>query len=107
MPKRSGMLDKLEAKDKAKLNAEIGIFQQMCIDATFMAANDVFQMGPGRCEAFGQAMVSYLHEMAVLMNEDGRVDKDMVYTCAKVDERLKKICGDKFEPWEVRYGDGK
>lgn len=23
---------------------------------------------------------------------------------AKVDERLKVICGDKFQPWEERYG---
>lgn len=27
----------------------------------------------------------------------------MVYTKETVDRRLRKICGEKFEPWEVRY----
>lgn len=54
--------------------------QQMCVDAAFMAANDVFHMGPTRCEAFGTAMVAYLHEMAFMMNEDAETDPDIVYT---------------------------
>lgn len=28
---------------------------------------------------------------------------DMEYTKAKLDQRLKQICGDKFQPWEERY----
>lgn len=80
------------------------MLQQMCLDAAFMAAAEVFQMGPGRCETFGQAMVEYVHEIARLMVDDARDDPEMEYTKEKVDRRLRKICGDKFEPWEVRYG---
>lgn len=47
--------------------------------------------------------MDYLHEMARLMVEDARDDPGMVYTKEAVDRRLRKICGEKFEPWEVRY----
>lgn len=108
MAKPSGMLRKLEQKSELKYRIEflnkIEILRQMCIDSAFMAANDVFQMGPGRCEQFGKAMVNYLDEMCGMMIEDGKTDYDLTYTCEKVDQRLKKICGDKFYPWEERYG---
>ncbi len=48
-------------------------------------------------------MMDYLHEMARLMVEDARDDPGMEYTKETVDRRLRKICGEKFEPWEVRY----
>ena len=108
MSKQSGMLKRMEQKNAQKYKAEfwckMDILRQMCIDSAFMAANDVFLMGPGRCEQFGQAMVDYLSEMAGMINEDGKTDNDLTYTCEKVDQRLKKICGDKFCPWEERYG---
>lgn len=106
--RQSGALKQIkqqaEMKYRAKFYVEMDILRQMCIDSAFMAANDVFQMGPGRCEQFGQAMTDYLMEMADMMNEDGKTDKDLTYTCEKVDKRLKKICGEKFQPWEERYG---
>lgn len=108
MSKRSGLLLRMNAKNKLqyamRLDKEIDILRQMCIDSAFMAANDVFQMGPGRCEQFGQAMTEYLMEMSSMMLEDAKSDKDLAYTQEKVDQRLKKICGDKFVPWEERYG---
>lgn len=79
---------------------------QMCIDAAFMANNDEFHMGPTRCEGFGQAMVGYINEMAGMIVQDAKDDEDFVYTKTKVDQRLKQICGDKFQPWEERYKDG-
>lgn len=71
MPKRSGLLLRMNAKNKLqyaiKFDRQMQILQQMCIDSAFMAANDVFQMGPGRCEQFGQAISDYLHEMAGML----------------------------------------
>jgi hypothetical protein len=77
---------------------------QQSADAFFMAAADVFHMGPGRCEQFGQLAVEYLHEIASLVNEDYESDKDLVFAKEKIDRRMRQICGDKFQPWEVRYG---
>lgn len=78
---------------------------QIVQDAAFLAAADVFQMGPGRCEAFGVAVREYVNEMARIMRADQQNDPEYVYTREKVDRRLRQICGDKFEPREVRYGE--
>ena len=78
---------------------------QIVQDASFLAAADAFQMGPGRCEAFGVAVREYVNEMARIMRADQQNDPEYVYTREKVDRRLRQICGDKFEPWEVRYGE--
>lgn len=107
--KKSGYLKKIEQKNELKyavqFDKKMDILQQICIDAAFMSAADVFQMGPKRCEKFGQTMVDYIREIAKFMNEDGKGDKELTYTKVKIDERLKKICGDKFDCWEVRYKD--
>lgn len=68
-----------------------------------MAANDLFGMGPGRCEAFGQRIIKYRDEIAKLINSDYEDDQELVYAREKIDRRLRQICGNKFEPWEVRY----
>lgn len=78
---------------------------QIVQDAAFLAAADVLQMGPGRCEAFGVAVREYVNEMARIMRADQQNDPEYVYTREKVDRRLRQICGDKFEPREVRYGE--
>lgn len=41
--------------------------QQEVIDAAFMAANDLFGMGQGRCEAFGGRIILYRDEIAKLI----------------------------------------
>ena len=35
---------------------------------------------------------------------DGADDPEIVYTRAKVDQKLEQILGDRFVPWEARYG---
>lgn len=108
MPKNTGWVEKIK-RIRAEIKAEfdrklakcIRAWRQMCIDAAFMAAADKFRMGPTRCEAFGQAMVDYLDEIVNTMYAD---TDDAQYSKSKIDERLKQICGDKFQPWEERYG---
>lgn len=111
MPKPSHLMRKLQAQERLRhdirLDREIVELGQLYIDAAFMAANDVFHMGPSRCEAFGSAMVKYINEMAAMRVEDKKSDPQYIYTREKVDARLKQICGDKFDPWEVRYGETK
>lgn len=105
--KKSGYLQRMERKNESKYRMEfigkMDMLQQICVDAAFMAASDVFQMGPGRCERFGQAMMEYIHEIARIMVQDAKDDPGMEYSRETVDRRMKQICGEKFEPWEVRY----
>ncbi len=107
MSKPSGLLRRMNQKNDLKYKVafweKMDILKQFCVDSAFMAANDVFQMGPGRCEEFGRAMIGYLEELCAMINEDGKTDEDLTYTREKVDQRLKKICGSKFQPWEERY----
>lgn len=109
MAKPSHLLRKVDAQNEAKyaylFQRRIDMAMQIVQDAAFLAAADVFRMGPGRCEAFGVAIREYVNEMARMMRADQQSDPEYVYTRAKVDQRLRKICGDKFEPWEVRYGE--
>lgn len=48
---------------------------------------------------------AFCNEMAAIRAEDKKSDPQYVFTREKVDARLKQICGDKFDPWEVRYGE--
>lgn len=109
MPKPSYLIRKLQAKERLRhdlrLSREIDDAMQIVQDAAFLAAADVFHMGPGRCEAFGVAIRDYVNEMARMRVMDRKADPEYVYTREKVDARLRKICGDKFQPWEVRYGE--
>lgn len=109
MAKPSHLLRKVEAQNEAKyaylFQRKVDMTMQIVQDAAFLAAADVFQMGPGRCEAFGVAIREYVNEMARMMRADQQSDQEYVYTREKVDRRLRQICGDKFEPWEVRYGE--
>lgn len=111
MSKPSHLLRKIKAQNEAKYDylfrKKIDMAMQIVQDAAFLAAADVFQMGPGRCEAFGAAIRDYVNEIASTMCTDQEGDPEYVYTREKVDQRMRKICGDKFEPWEVRYGETK
>lgn len=109
MPKQSHLLRKMDAKNEVRyaylFQKKIDMTMQIMQDAAFLAAADVFHMGPGRCEAFGVAIREYVNEMARMMCADQKSDPEYVYTREKVDERMRQICGEKFEPWEVRYGE--
>lgn len=105
--KSNPMLDKLKAQYEIKyrvlFDRKMDMVMQLTYDSAFLAAADVFHMGPGRCVSFGTALKGYLEEIAAMMNEDQKDDKNYVYTREKVDARLKQICGDNFTPWEERY----
>lgn len=73
---------------------------QMCLDASMMANNKVFNMGPSRapiyCNAFSEAFL----EIVDLFSDD---TIDAEYSRAKVDNTLQRICGPHFQPWDERY----
>lgn len=99
--KRSGYLARL-AEQQAESRR---VHTQMCLDAAMIAANEVFNMGPSRAKAFADAFSSALTEIATMTISDGKTDKELWFTKSKLDERLKRICGENFQSWEERYGE--
>lgn len=95
---------KAELKYAALYQAKMRMTLQIAQDAAMIAANEVLQMGPGRAPDFAAVMRDTVNEIADVMLADQKDDKDYIYTRGVVDRKLKKICGDKFQPWEVRYG---
>ena len=98
--KRSGYLQHLQIDVNRQLAESRAIHTQMCLDAAMIAANEVFNMGPSRAPAFSAAFSQALVEIAEMTVSD---TPDMEYTKTKLDQRLKQICGDNFQPWEERY----
>lgn len=101
--KKSGFLERVAAERKAELEIRTRFTVQMSVDAALIAAADVFGCGEKRAKQFMDRFASVYNDMARMAIEDARDDKEISYTKAKVDERLKEICGKHFCPWEERY----
>ena len=105
---KNDLLRRLEAKYAAHYDAlyrsKLGMTLQIAQDAAMIAANEVLQMGPGRAKEFAMAFTEAVNDIGTMMFEDQMDDPEFVYTKARVDRRLKEICGENFVPWEERYG---
>ena len=105
---KNDLLRRIEAKYAAHYaalyHAKIGMTLQIAQDAAMIAANEVLQMGPGRAKEFAMAFTEAVNDIGTMMFEDQMDDPEFVYTKARVDRRLKEICGENFQPWEERYG---
>lgn len=101
--KKSGYLDRFErAKQLEMANVRWFAIQQSK-DMMLIAASDAFGFGPERAKRLADAYDKVFFQYAELTIDDAKVDKTIDYTKGKVDERLQKICGKYFEPWEERY----
>lgn len=105
---KNDLLRRLEAKAELKYaalyQAKMRMTLQLTQDAAMIAANEVLQMGPKRAPDFAAVMRDTVNEIAGVMLKDQKDDEKFAYTRVVVDRRLKKICGENFRPWEVRYG---
>ena len=105
---KNDLLRRIEAKYAAHYaalyQAKMRMTLQLAQDAAMIAANEVLQMGPGRAKEFALAFTEAINDIGVMMFDDQMDDPEFVYTKARVDRRLKEICGENFEPWEERYG---
>lgn len=78
---------------------------QIDLDGAMMAANEVFQMGPGRARQFRDAMVRYVNEISELFVEDSKGDTSLTYAKHTLDKRMVEIVGEEnFVSWDERYG---
>lgn len=79
---------------------------QVCMDAFMLALNDPEYVGKDvfgrvRFRRLKKGIEKYYHE--VLLGTTNDVDAS--HRRRLVDDRLRAICGEDFEPWEVRYED--
>jgi len=106
--KPNAMLRRLElqaeVKYRAKFDANVKMLLQLCCDAAFFAANRVLHMGPTRTPRFRDAIEQEINWIFGIMYDDQKDDPDFEYAKAKIDERMQKIRGEHFQPWEGRYG---
>lgn len=103
--KPNPMIAKIEAKYNAIFHRKMDTLMQMGQDAAMIAAHDVLQMGPGRAKEFCTAYISAMNDMARMVVDDQKNDKEFVYSKAKIDEQIALIVGpENFQTWEERYG---
>ena len=103
MAKPSAFLQQIEARHRAELRLQRLFTMQQCEDMALIAANETFGFGPERSARLRQVIREVFRDWAILAVEDGRSDKDIEYTKGKLDERLQKVLGPYFIPWEERY----
>ena len=97
----------LEDRDKKMLKVfrqQLKIANQMGLDAAVFAANDVLGLGSGRAGKFCKSYIEYMNKMAGMNMENSKDDKNIEYSRAQIDSRLKSIIGEEnFAPWDERY----
>lgn len=98
------MLAKIEARHREELRAQRLFTIQQCADMLLIAANAAFGFGADRLNKLEETYYAVFREYAELALEDGATDPDIIYTRAKVDQKLEEIMGPNFRPWEQRYG---
>lgn len=104
MKKKNAVLAAHEAMLEAQYHRRLAATMQLCFDVAVITANDVLQMGKGRAKAFEQKY-SENYEIVCNLLKEHKDDPDMVYSRAKIDQRLRAIVGDEnFAPWDERYG---
>ena len=95
---------KKQAEEKEKRLRRQEVHTQMLTDAACIAVNATFHCKGQKVTDFCRNMMVAFDEIARMTVEDAKDDPDFVYAKSKLDERLKYILGDDFQPWEERYG---
>jgi len=101
---KNPMLAKIEAKHQRELNFFRTFTVQQCVDMMMIAANEEYGLGPERLSRLEETFYSVFKEYAEMTIEDAKADKGIEYTKDKLDRKLRQILGEKFIPWEQRYG---
>lgn len=103
MPKQNAFLSKLETKHRFELYQDRLFTVQYCKDAAMIAAAEIFGMGEKRAAEFSEKYDYFLNEISKLIHDDSRADRDIEYSRAVIDRRLREICGSGFQEWDERY----
>ena len=102
--KQNPLLAAYEAKLEAQYDARIRVQRAFMMAAFMMSANETLGMGKGRAENFQNTGIAHLKEIAKAVLEDSEADKDVVWSKAKVEQRLRQILGDElYEQYKHLY----
>lgn len=102
MPKNA-YLAKLQNQKATEMSYHRMFTIQFCADAAILAAHDVFQRKGEKLVEFANTFAQYANEIASMTMDDAKGDKTLEYTKAKIDEQLKAVLGEAFQPWDERY----
>lgn len=103
MAKQSAFLQQIQKQKAADMDIQRRFTIQQCEDMMIIAANAAFHFGPVRAKRLRDAFRAVFVGYAVTALDDGKDDKDIVYTRAKVDIALKNALGENFVEWDERY----
>lgn len=101
--KKNNFLARMEREKEKALDMRTRFTLQMSLDAALIAAAEVFSLGEKRAKVFMDKFAEVYNDMARMALEDAETDREIAYTKAKVDARMREICGKYFCPWEERY----
>ena len=94
--KQNPLLAAHEAMLQKRYDASLRVQRAFVLASAMMAANDVFGMGKGRAEKYQDTCINYLKEIAKTVLKDSEDDKDVEWSKAKVEQRLRQILGDEL-----------
>lgn len=105
MSKQSAFAAAVNREVQRQLKQHTRARMQLAEDAAFIAANEVLGLGAGRARAFGEAFTRVCNELAELVVNDSKDDREIVYAKHVIDTRIASIVGDQnFVPFDERYG---
>lgn len=94
--KQNPLLAAHEAMLQKRYDASLKVQRAFVLAAAMMAANDIFGIGKGRAEPFQDTTINYLREIAKTVLRDSEDDDEVVWSKAKVEQRLRQIMGDEL-----------
>lgn len=101
----SKQLYKAQVREHLAYQKQLDIALQMGLDSATIAANEILGMEEDKAAAFVKCYMDTYSEICRMITEDSKDDPDIIYSTAKVDERIRQIVGEQvFRPWEERYG---
>ena len=101
MAKHNAFLERIKReKEQACLETQ-QFTRQLMVDLISIALNTELGIGAERLEQINLKLAALFDEYAVIWKED---TIDTEYSRSTLDAKLKQIYGDRFMPWEERYG---
>lgn len=103
MPKQSGLLKRIQAQRMIERKLAISFAVQRVADCAVITLHNEFGFGAERNKRFMEQLNATLAEMADMVEEDDKTDKELIYSRAKLDAAVKEAMGEHFVKWEERY----
>lgn len=105
--KQSGvmrLIEKMRAEEflryDAKLRKQADLYKQVFADIGQIAHRESLEEDGGSIESYVSHLGELYKEFCEIWNADA---KDRIYAITKLDQRLREVCGDAYDPIEKRY----